>query len=118
MVLRIAHDANNPSQGLHDFSLGDSLLGVIRSFAMYIGTEISQNTFGVELIKDHCIVDALQSGDEFAARFGAEKRPTRTLESCDRAVAVDPHHQNLALLSGSLQVTHMSHMQQVEAAVG
>jgi hypothetical protein len=118
MVLGIAHDANNPSQGLHYFPLGDSLLGVIRSFAMYIGTELSQNTFGVWFIKDHHEVDALQSCDEFAARFGAENRPSRTLESRDRAVAVDPNHQNVAMLSGSLQVTHMPNMQQVEATVG
>src|SRR5271157_4868648 len=109
MVLSIAHDANNPSQGLHDFPLGDSLLGVIRSLAMCVGTEVSQSTFGVRFIKDHHVIDAFQSCDEFAARFGAEKRPSRTLESRDRAVAVDPNHQNVALLSGSLQVTHMPH---------
>src|SRR5215470_8985457 len=111
MALSITHDANNPSQSLHDFPLGDSLLGVIRSFAMYIGTEISQDSFSVEFTKHHHVVDAFQSGDEFAACLGVEKRSSRTLKSRDRAVAVDPHHQNVALLSGSLQITHMPHMQ-------
>jgi hypothetical protein len=72
MVLGIAHDANNPSQGFHDLPLGDGLLRVICSFAMHIGTEISQNIFSVEFIKDHHVIDALQSCNEFAARLRAE----------------------------------------------
>ena len=118
MVLSVAHNTNRSSQGLHHFALGDGFLAVIRSFTMYVGTEISQNAFGVEFIKHHNIVDALQGRDEFRARFGAEKRSSRTLKGCNRAVPVDPHHQNVTLLSRPLEIAHVPHMQQVEATIG
>jgi hypothetical protein len=110
MDLRVAHDPNGPSQAFHNFPLRDSFLGVVRSFAMNVGTEFPQNALCCHFIKDHNVVDAFQSCDKLATRLGVENRSTRTLESGNRAVAVDSDHQNIPLLPGALQVAHVSHV--------
>jgi hypothetical protein len=62
-------------------------------------------------------VHALQGGQDLDPLRGRYQGSSRSFELAHRGIAVDSHHQNITMTSGSLQITDMADVEQIEAAV-
>ncbi len=118
MTLGVADDADAPSELFHYRALGHRLGCVIGSFAVHVGSQVSQHAFRRQVVKDDDVIHAFERGHQFRPRFLGQKRPSRALERGNRAVGINGHYQDLSLSPGALQVAHMTHVEQVETSIG
>ncbi len=117
MVLGVTHDARITSELFHDCLLGHSGGGIIRSLALNVWAKIAQKSLGCQVVENEDVVDAGNGGDELRARQLVQQGASRAFERCNGPVAVDAHHQDLAVFFGAAQKANMAGVQKVKAAV-
>ena len=118
VVLRVAHDRHPPPVGADDVAFGHGLRRVVRALAVDVGPEREQQPSHVVLGEDDHVVHAPERGHEKGAIRRRLDGPALALEPAHGLVGVDPHHQDVRLGAGPLQVANVADVENVEAPVG
>src|SRR6266850_193007 len=117
VILGIADDRHPAAMFADYVRFGNAFGGVVRSFGLYIGTDLADQCAHVWFGENDYCVDVRQGGKNLGAFFGRHQRTTFALQRADGFVGVDRHHQAAAQFFGGMQVSHVADMQQIEAAV-
>ena len=90
----------------------------VSALGQHVGPQGQNRRQGRRLAKLNHPVDALEGGQQLHALAGWNQGAIRSLEPPDAGVAVDGHDESVAQSSGLLEAADVSHVQQIEAAVG
>ena len=118
MVFRITDDCDSSTITCHHVALWNRLGCVIGSFGLNIWMNLADDSANVGLRKDYDRIDSCESGEDFCALVLGHHRTLFAFECSHRIVGVYGNHELSAEFFGGLQITHMSDMQKIEAAVG
>src|SRR5437762_2867164 len=107
--------------GLHDSCFRNRLAmwrRVVGPFAMHVGPQSLQCSFGRVFIENHDVIDAREPGKKLRPLRRSENWPLRTLQLAYRLIAIETNDQNVAETLGCLQASQVADMQDVETAIG
>jgi hypothetical protein len=118
MVFGIAHDFHSSTAGDYFIALWNGLGGVVRAFRVYVRADFTNDRSDIRLGENYHGVYIGQRSQNFSTFLCRQQRTTFTFKGAHGGVRVDGHDQSPAQPFGGVQVTHVSHVQQVEAAIG
>ena len=118
MVLWVSGNGDPSPVGEHHLSLGDRLLAVVGSLAVYVGLQPAKHPFHVQFLKDQHVVHARQGGQDFRPFLLGHQGAGRPLERAHGGVRIDGHHQAVSQLPRLPQVADVAHVEPVKASVG
>jgi hypothetical protein len=118
VIFGVAGDGHAYSKGRGGGALGHCFGRVVRSFGVHIGTQIVQQGFGGWFAEEHYVIYFAQRGHQTGPSVFVENRTARAFQISDAGVVIYPNHQNIALGSRGLKISHVANVQHIEAAVG
>jgi hypothetical protein len=112
-------DTNSASKvGQHGALARVQCLGpVVATFDVNVRSHNGQESVGTLLGENDDGIDARQRGEDGGTLTLRDERSSRSLEFTDRAVSVEADDKEIAKLARALQVTDVTEMKEVEAAV-
>src|SRR5690606_31074449 len=115
----------NQAQHLHgsaisldDFRADHLVDAVIAAFDQHVGFDMAQQVFRSAFGEADHPVHSAQSSKYSHATVNAVDRTTRPFQAADGSVVVDVDDQAITLSAGLFQISHVTGVQDVEAAVG
>src|SRR5207248_1543085 len=100
------------------FRLVDSVDGVITSLGIDFGPNHREQPHRIGFVEDAYRIHAGQSGQHAGTVRLAIDGAVRAFDGPHGGVAVDRDQQGVAQITGGFEVTYMTGMQKVEAAIG
>lgn len=118
MLFRIANDGDAHAEKPGGFALGYGIGFVVRSFRVYVRAQGGKQMGYIGLFEYDHVVDRGKAGDEAGARIGGKNRATLAFQRTHALVGIHSDYQDVSLSAGTLEIPHVTHMQDVEAAIG
>jgi hypothetical protein len=118
MIFGIAHNFHASATGANFVALGNGLDGVVRALGMHIRTEFADDRAHIRLRKNHHGIYIGQRGQNFGTFLGRHQRTALPFQGAHRGIRVHGYDQSPAQFFGRAQITDVSDVQQVEAAIG
>ncbi len=117
MALGIADDNDTDAQTIGNCAFRDIFRGVVRALRVNIRPQLFEQGFDVRLGKKQNKIDIAQRRDQLGASLLIENRPARALQASDARIRIDGNDERVAFAFGSGQITNVTDMQRIEAAV-
>src|SRR5262245_27280011 len=117
MVLRISSNPNLTSVSQNLLALGDRRLGVVCAFGVNCGPKHFQNPGHIGFIEYHHMIHAPKRRHKRNALILIQDWAARTFKRPNRSVAVDGDHEHVPESTCTLEVSHVSHMKNIEAPI-
>jgi hypothetical protein len=118
MILRITHDDDTASAGFDFVALGDTFSGVVGALGVEVRADFADERANIFFREDDDRVDVGKSGQNFCSFFCRDDGPAFALQRAGRLIGVHRNHDFAAKPAGSLQITHVANVQEVETPVG
>jgi hypothetical protein len=118
MVFGITHNFHSSPAGQHFIALGNGPDGVVCAFGVNVRANFLDERAYIQLGKDHNRVYVGQRSQNFGALLCRHQRTALAFQSAHRGVGVYGHDQSPTQPLGSLQVAHVSNVEQIETAIG
>src|SRR5688572_12034075 len=117
VILRIPGYPYLPAIGEDLVALGHGGLGVVCALRVNGRSQHIKDSRHVALIKYNNMIHTPQRRNKCHALVFFQDRAARAFEVSDGTIAVDCDHKSIAKFSGVLQVSNVTHMQDVKASV-
>src|SRR5260221_8513299 len=117
VLLRIADDGHPPPQRFDEGALRHALDRVVRSLAMDVGTDGTDQLLGRRLVKDGDEPDAPNGSDDLPPLVFRLEGPCFLRQGIVGVVAVDSDDEHVRFQRGGLQIADVTDMEDAEASV-
>jgi len=118
VIFGIAHDHNSSAAGFDLIALGNGLHRVISALDMKIGTDFANDGAHVFFGENNDSVNILERRQNLRALGLRHHRPSLTFQGTHGSIGIDCDNQFALKFTSGVQIAHMAHMKQIEAAVG
>ena len=118
MVLGVAGYGQFAAVGEHGVALRDRLDRVVRALGLHVRLQFEQQPRHVQLLKDGDEIHARERGDDLGPFRLRRHRVIRAFQRANGIVRVDGDNEHVTERLRAFEIAHVSHVQQVEAAVG
>src|SRR5882762_5811275 len=118
MILGATNNFHAPSVFRNHIPLGNGFRCVISALGLYIRPNLANDCPHIHFRENDHGIDVFKRRYHLSPFFHRHDRTAFSLERAYRFVGIDRDHQLSAKFFGSAQITHVAHMQQIEAAVG
>jgi hypothetical protein len=117
VILRISRNSDLTTIGEDLFPFRHRGFGVIGSLRMNRRFQDIKDTRHIAFIEHHNMIHTPKRRDKSDALVLIEDRSVVTLESPDRAIAVDRNDKHIAQLASAFQVSNVANVENVEASI-
>src|SRR5690348_154969 len=117
MFLRIPDNRHANPESRCFIALRHGLRRVIRALGVHIRKQFAQQRAHIRLVENHHVIHGLQRADKFRAIRLRHNWTPHSLQLPRARIGIDGHHENIAFVPRSLQITHMPCMQHIETPV-
>ena len=101
-----------------ELAFGHRFGGVVGALGVNVGLKIAEKRIYVELVKNHDVIHGAESGDQRRAGAFGENGAAFAFEFARARIGIDAHYEDIAFAPRSLQIAHVSNVQQIEDAIG
>ena len=117
MVLRVADDRDSAAAFDNSFAFRDGIFGIVGTFRVNVGADRADQLFNRRFTKDGHRVNATESSDGLGTFGFCLYRSAVALKCANLLVRIDPDDEKTAEILRSGEISNVTHMQHVEAAV-
>ena len=118
MLLRVSDERRTTAVGAYGLALGHCLNGVVGALTVHVRLYCMEQIADRQTGKDHNGIDNGERRHPLRASHRWENRLAASLDFGDGSIVVDSHDEPVGFEFGSLQVSHVPHVEEVETAVG
>lgn len=118
MVLKVAHNFHATAVGQHLVTFRNIIAGVVGAFGLHVRTDLANQCAHIGFLENYDCVYVRESCNNLGAFNGRHQRTAFALQLANGFVGIHRDNQLAPERFRSLQVTHMSDMQQIETTIG
>jgi hypothetical protein len=117
VIFRVADDGYAYAETAGGGALWNGVGSVVGAFGVNVGAERLEERLDVGFAeKDHVVYGA-EGGDQICARGFRQDGPTGAFQGADAGVVVHGDDEDIAFAAGALEITDVSYVERVKAAV-
>lgn len=117
-MLGVADDGDADSKTRGRGALRNRFRSVVRALRVHIRPEQLEQALHIQFLKNHHAVHGGERGDEFGASAFVQDWPAGPLQLPRARIRIDGNNQDVAFAPRGFQIADVSHMQEIENAVG
>jgi len=117
VIFGVANDRDADAEAGGGSALWNGVGAVVGALGVDVGAERFEQGLDVGFAENEHVVDGTKGGYEIGAGVFGKNRTAGTFEGADAGVAIHRYDKNVALAAGTFQITDVSDVQRVEAAV-
>ena len=118
MIFGIAHNGHASAARFHFISFRNTFDGVVGALGLKVGPDFTDDRAHVVLGKNHYRIHSGEGGENFRTLFRGDQWTPRAFECANRVVGIHGHYQLPAEFPSGVQITDVSDVEQVKAAIG
>ena len=118
VLLGVADDSNAAASCGDGVTLGHGLLGVIGALGMHVRADDGDEGADIGLVEDNDGINIGQGGNQFGTFGLRNERAAVAFQRASAGIGIQSDNELSAELFGGVQITDMTDMQKIEAAIG